>query len=143
MAVLIIGETERKEIAQVIAHAKAHPVLFEKIRQGVVDDTAVLELKDRKPGFERPASQHVVFPGSYRAAFSIEQQPPGLCSHLSVSVFGRAKKGACPSPEAVEMIAQEFGVPYPADKMWMEEFEPGEYAINLLSLYAPTPEGRA
>lgn len=143
MAVLIIGETERKEIAQVIAHAKAHPILFDVVREGAVDPTAVLGLKDRKPGFERPPSAHVIFPGSYRAAFSIEQQPPGLCSHLSVSVFGRVNKGACPSPEAVEMIAQEFGVPFPADKMWMEEFDPGEYAINLLSLYAPTPAGHA
>jgi hypothetical protein len=143
MAVLIIGATERREIAQVIAYAKAHPVLFDKIRQGVVDHTAVLELKDRKPGYERPPSAHVIFPGSYRAAFSIEQQPAGLCSHLSVSVFGRAKNGVCPSVEAVEMIAQEFGMPYPADKIWLEEFEPGEYAVNLLSLYAPTPEGHA
>ena len=66
-----------------------------------------------------------------------------MCSHLSVSVFGRAKKGACPSPEAVQMIAEEFGVPFPADRMWMEEFDPGEFAINLVSLYAPTEEGHA
>lgn len=42
-----------------------------------------------------------------------------------------------------KMIAEEFGVPFPADKMWMEEFDPGEYAINLISLYAPTKEGHA
>ena len=41
------------------------------------------------------------------------------------------------------MIAEEFGVPFPADKMWMEEFDPGEFAINLVSLYAPTKEGHA
>jgi hypothetical protein len=144
MAVLMIGAVEREEIAKIIAYAKAHPVLFELIRQGVMDDTAVLELKDRKrTDTVRPASAHIMFPGGFHAAFSIEQQPLGLCSHLSISVEGRAKKDAMPSPEAVQMIAEEFGVPFPADKMWMEEFDPGEFAINLVSLYAPTHEGHA
>ena len=143
MPVLMIGEIERKKIAEAIAYAKAHPVLFDIVRQGAVADTDTLKLKDRKPGFERPPSQHVLLPGGYRAAYSVEQQPPGLCSHLSVSVVGRAKKGACPSPEAVQMIAEEFGVPFPADRMWMEEFDPGEFAINLVSLYAPIEEGHA
>lgn len=143
MPVLMIGATEREKIAEVVAYAKAHPVLFDQMRKGVVDDTPVLELKDRQPGHERPASQHVLFPGGFRAAFSIEYQPAGLCTHLSVSVFGRSKPGVMPSEPAVQMIAEEFGVPYPADKMWLEEFDPGEFAINLVTLYAPTPEGRA
>jgi hypothetical protein len=143
MAILLIGTMERQKIADVIAYAKAHPVLFSDMRGGIVADTPMLKLKDRKPGYERPPSQHVIFPGGFRAAFSIEQQPPGLCTHLSVSVLGRAKRGAMPSPDAVKMIAEEFGVPYPADKMWLEEFDPGEFAVNLVSLYAPTQEGHA
>ena len=142
MPILIIGKTEQAKIAETIAYAKAHPVLFETVREGAVSDRPVLELKDRKPGFERPPSQHFVLPGGYRCAFSIEQQPFGLCSHLSISVEGRAKPGM-PSEPAVAMICEEFGVPYPADKMWLEEFDPGEFAINLVSLYAPTKEGRA
>jgi hypothetical protein len=93
-----------------------------------------MALADRKPGFERPESQHVIFPGGYRAALSFEQQPPGLCSHLSISVFGRSTPGMAPSPAAVAMICEAFGVPFPADKTWVEEFDPGEYAINLLSV---------
>ena len=143
MAVLVIGETEREKIAAAIAYAKAHPITLDMLRAGAVPDKEVVKLEDRKPGFERPESQHVEFPGGYRASYSIEQQPPGLCSHLSVSVFGRAKKGQMPSPQAVAMIAEEFGVSFPADRMWSEEFDPGEFAINLVSLYAPTPEGRA
>jgi hypothetical protein len=143
MAVLIIGTTEQAKIAKLVAYAKAHPILFETMRDGLVAATPVLELKDRKPGFERPPSQHLMLPGGYRCAFSIEQQPPGFCSHLSISVEGRTKKGMMPSPEAVQMIAEEFGVPFPADKMWMEEFDPGEFAINLVSLYAPAKEGTA
>jgi hypothetical protein len=143
MPVLMISATERAKIAEMIADAKAHPVLLDTLRQGAVADKDMVMLEDRRPGFERPPAQHVLLPGGYHAAFSVEQQPPGLCSHLSVSVVGRAKKGMMPSPQAVAMIAEEFGVPFPADKMWTEEFEPGEFAINLMSLYAPTAEGHA
>jgi hypothetical protein len=126
MPVLMIGEIERKKRSPRRGHRYRHA-----------------QTERSQTGFERPPSQHILLPGGYRASYSVEQQPPGLCSHLSVSVFGRAKKGACPSPEAVQMIAEEFGVPFPADKMWMEEFDPGEFAINLVSLYAPTEEGHA
>ena len=143
MAVLIIGATEREKIAEIVAYAKAHPLTFDVLRKSIAGDTTILKLEDRQPGHERPPSQHMIFPGGYRAAFSIEQQPPGLCTHLSISVMGRAKKGMMPNPAAVGMIAEEFGVPYPADKMWIEEFDPGEFAINLVSLYAPAQEGRA
>jgi hypothetical protein len=142
MAVLMIGATERERIAEIIAYAKAHPLTVD-IRDAHAVDTAVLKLEDRKPGYERPPSQHIVFPGGYRAAFSIEQQPAGFCKHLSVSVESVSKKGLLPPPEAVAVIAQEFGVPFPPDKVWQEEFEPGEYAVNLLSLYAPAHEGSA
>jgi hypothetical protein len=143
MAVLIIGATEREKIAEIIAFAKAHPLTFDKMREAIVPDTPLLKLKDRKPGHERPPSQHVEFPGGYRASFSIEAQPAGLCTHLSISVFGRSRKGMMPGLEAVKMICEEFGVPFPPDKGWTEEFDPGEFAINLVSLYAPAQEGHA
>ena len=143
MPVLIIGAAERAKIAAAVAYAKAHPILFSVLREGAVSDKEVVRLQDRKPGFERPASQHIEFPGGYRASYSVEQQPAGMCSHLSISVFGRAKPGRMPSVEAIKMIAQAFGVPFPADRMWSEEFDPGEFAVNLLHLYAPTVEGNA
>ena len=143
MALLMIGDTERARIAELIAYAKAHPLTFDVIRQCMTEDKSTLKLEDRQPGHERPPSQHIEFPGGYRAAYSVEMQPVGICSHLSISVFGRSKPGMMPSEPAVQMIAEEFGVPYPAEKMWMEEFDPGEYAINLVSVYAPAQEGNA
>jgi hypothetical protein len=143
MPVLLIGKTERENIAKVIAYAKAHPLSIEALRKSMVADAATVRLKDRQPGHERQPGQHIMFPGGYHAAFSIEQQPPGFCSHLSVSVEGRAKKGMMPSEPAVQMICEEFGVPYPADKIWVEEYQPGEFAVNLVSLYAPLQEGHA
>ncbi len=144
MPILAIGRAEREAIAKLVAYAKAHPLLFDTVREGAIEgDKTVLTLEERKPGYARPASHDVIFPGGYRACFSFEQQPPGLCSHLSISVFGRSKKGMVPSPEAVAMIAQEFGVPYPPDKGWVEEYERGEYAVNLVSIAVPTQAGHA
>jgi len=142
MSVLMIGAAEREQIAAIIAEAKAHPVPLSKIREGILDDTDVLKFEDRKT-FGRPPSHHVLFPGNFRAAYSCEEQPAGFCSHLSVSVEGRSRKGMMPHPEAVRMIAEEFGVPFPPDNSWIEEFAPGEFAINLLSLYLPTRQGNA
>lgn len=140
MSVLMIGAPERDKIAAIIAYAKAHPVPLDKVRDSAVFDKPVLTLADRKPGTERPASQHVVFPGGFRAAFSIEQQPAGLCSHLSISVD---REGQIPSKAAVEMIAKEFAVPTQGNVVtWLEEFEPGQFAINLVALYAPVHNGK-
>jgi hypothetical protein len=136
MPVLMIGATEREKIAKVITHAKAHPLQLDKVKEiGLLDDLPVMRLEDRKTTEFIPSSlAHVIFPGGFRAAFSHEYQPPGLCSHLSISVFDRGKKGMMPAPEAVALIAEEFGVPFPPHKTWTEEFAPGEYAINLVSL---------
>jgi hypothetical protein len=143
MSVLMIGATEREQIAQIIAWAKAHPIPLSLIRKGSLDDKAIVEFKDRTPEFVRPPSSHILFPGNFRAAFSCEEQPGGFCTHLSVSVEGRSRKGMMPHPAAVEMIAEAFGVKYPADRMWIEEFEPGEFAINLVSMYQPHEGGNA
>jgi hypothetical protein len=141
MSVLIIGDAERLQIAKLKAEASANPVRFEVVRQGAVGDTAVLHLKDRKPGIERPPSAHMTFPGGhYRAAYSVEEQPVGFCAHLSISV---ARKGKMPSLEAVQMIAEEFGMAFPSDKVWSEEFEPGQYAVNLLCVIEERETGTA
>lgn len=143
MPILYIGDDERRKIERIIAFAQGHPVLFDQIRKGVVDAKIVLELKDRVPDTVRPQSAGMMFPGGFRAAYSIEQQPAGMCAHLSVSVEGRPTKGAMPGEPAVIMIAGAFGMRYPADKMWIEEFEPGEYAVNLVSLIEETKGGNA
>lgn len=92
-----------------------------------------LALSDRKPGFERPPSQHVIL-GTYRAAISFEKQPAGLCRHLSISAI---KPGTLPLPIVLEMIAKEFGFaefPPPQGRVWLEEFDPGHEAVNVIEL---------
>jgi hypothetical protein len=137
---LIINERVRSDIAKVIAYAVAHPIPFDLLREHAVPKTTVLELKDRKPGLVRPKSASVEIPIGFRAALSVEEQPAGLCWHLSISV---EKRGKTPNPAAAMAIAEEFGMRPPFHAGWLEEFEPGHHAVNFLSLKTPREEGIA
>jgi hypothetical protein len=117
------------------------------IREARVEDKAVVKLADRKPGFRRPhRPEEVLIPIGYRAAVSVEEQPAGLFLHLSISVE-RADPKLMPSVEAIIGIAAEFGIDYQTaiqqGLIWMEEYEPGRHAINLLKLIVPRQEGHA
>lgn len=129
---LIIDAKVRAEIATALQRAEANPISAELLAAGAVEPTTeVLSLADRKPGFERPESESVIIPVGYRAAISVEEQPFGLARHLSVSV---ERVGMTPHPNALEMIADEFGMPKSAwITLWLEEFEPGHHAVNVLT----------
>lgn len=133
MSVVVIGPEEMKLIEQAVAKARANPIPLETLAalQHDIPDKSVLRLEDRKQPFKRPESQHVTFPGGFRASISFEQQPAGLVRHLSIS---SPTPGRVPNLPAVTMIAEAFGFWLPPEKMWLEEFEPGHYALNLLEL---------
>lgn len=146
MPILIIGEVERRQIEKVKKRARREPVRMtaDDISELTpLMDKTQLRLDERPAKFIRPPSFYVNFPGGYSAAFSYEVQPAGLCAHLSVSVRGRERKGMMPSPEAVKAIAEEFGMADDIEKTWIEEFEPGEFAINLISVVEPAAVGNA
>lgn len=79
----------------------------------------------------------VLIPVGFRANISFEEQPIGLCRHLSISVD---RPGQMPSVPAVEMIAQAFGLdmsfsqssPKLEGNFWLEEFEPGHHALHIV-----------
>jgi hypothetical protein len=132
---LIVNDEVRAAIAARIALARKHPVpasAFEQLKAN--EYKTDLTLADRPPDFERPASELVIIPMGYHCAFSFEEQPAGLCRHLSVSVD---EAGKLPSPQAVEAIAIEFGFTTPPLKtslIWTEEFDPGHRAVNLVQV---------
>jgi hypothetical protein len=105
-------------------------------------DTDRLDLKDRahqeqvdKLRKEYPSYQ--VMLGTYRAAISFEMQPAGLFKHLSVS---SAVRGMVPNEPAMKMVLEAYGFsgypPVRPYRMWLEEFEPGWRAINVVELEA-------
>jgi hypothetical protein len=148
MAILIIGELEKAAIASAIERARKRPAPLDIVREHAVkQQKPVVKLADRRPGFETPIkSQQVLIPIGYRVQVSFEQQPAGMCMHLSISVERNDPK-LMPSVEAVSEIAKEFGIDFTEvnkqGMTWMEEYEPSRYAVNLLIVVTPTPEGHA
>jgi hypothetical protein len=137
---LLIGPSEKEQIAAIVERARANPLPLDFVKQGWLDDRTKVTLQDAEQAPKRPRkSEGVSIPIGYLAAFSFEHQPGGLCRHLSVSVD---TPGRLPDDFSMLMIAQAFGFegadilePKPfADVCWNEEFEPGHYAVNLVQL---------
>jgi len=147
MAVLLIDGKAKSEIARAIERARKRPLPWNIGRQMMVADRPTVRLTDRNagaPSRESHRPEQVLIPIGYRAMVSFEEQPDGMCMHLSIGVE-RKDPTRVPSVESVKMIAKEFGIDFPegVDKMWMEEFEPGRHAINMVVLTAPRQEGHA
>jgi len=142
---LVIREQERAAIKAAIERAAEHPITLAMLEALQIKDAgAHLTLEMRKKQFgadwdKRPKSEFVDLPVGFRAAISFEEQPVGLCRHLSISVD---KPGALPNPAAVGMIAKEFGCEHAVAAPWIEEFEPGHEAVNIIALSSP-PQGNA
>lgn len=144
---LVISDNTRARIRRALEKAAAKPATLAAVQAAAFPEQGKdhLTLADRIQQQQTPVEklvEHVIIPMGYRVAISFEQQPPGLCKHLSISVD---RPGLLPSPEAVKMIAAEYGIEFPGAAIvarWIEEFDPGHDAINLLALVTPQ-EGRA
>lgn len=135
---LIIGDDERKAIGAAVERAAARPISLATIERDsklVPQGKGNLTLEDRAGVPGRPESEHVYLPGGYRASISFEEQPIGLCRHLSVSVD---TAGMLPNMLAVGMIAEAFGFVAGMERqIWVEEFDPGHHAINVVEPVMP------
>jgi hypothetical protein len=139
--VLVLGLQEKAAIEMALKEARAHIVPWEVLKDFALDDDTVV-LGERRPGF-RPRSQPMAL-GTYRAAVSFEERPNGLFRHLSVSSSRNPKKG--PGPDVMQKVCKAFGfcpelckmmkTPKPNSTkrhaIWVEEFEPGHMAINVV-----------
>lgn len=141
MRVLVLSAEKQDELKAAVERAAAKPIPIEVVAAGAVErPTTELKLADRKPGFSRPLSEAVMIPHGYMVAFSVEEQPGGLCNHLSVSVD---KPGMLPSPDAVAMIADACGMEFEQNiergtvMVWLEEFDPGHQAVNVVTVREP------
>jgi hypothetical protein len=125
-----------------VAHAQRHPVLWDQIRDTAVgDDKPVLALADRNPSAARPPSENLIV-GSYRIAYSVEEQPAGMCRHLSVSTL---RPGRVPPQVVVAEVLVLFGfvTGNESTRFWLEEFDPGHHAVNAVQLIAERIGGHA
>lgn len=142
----MIDAVIRDEIKRAVATARENPTSPEAVRAGAVSlDKPVMELSDRKPGQLTKRGVNVVL-GTVRAAISFEYQPlpVGLCKHLSISTL-IPEPGRMPPQIALVVVAKEFGFNLDderyAREVWLEEYEPGCHAINLVESDEPVLRG--
>lgn len=129
---LVINAEVRARINAAVEAARRSPITKEVIEKLSVPLTKRIALADRPAGFDRPPSQHVEIEHGYRASLSFEEQPCGLCRHLSVSVDN---PGMLPNIASFDVIAKLFGMSRDDSlAIWMEEWRPGHDAINLVCL---------
>lgn len=144
MSFLFIGEKEVEAIADAIAKAKAKPTPLEILMQIAKDDRADPTdtlLHEQRGDPALIAKIHAEYPsipvqlGSYTAAISFEHQPGGLLRHISMA---SREPGKVPNEHAAKMILEAFGFSgYPLarpHRIWVEEYEPGRYAVNVAEL---------
>jgi len=132
---LLMSPQIEATIKAAVEEARKNPTSLEETKASAMPLPQVGELKlsDRPPGYKAPmASVQVLIPVGFRAAISFEEQPGGLCRHLSISV--RGMRGKMPGMPAVLALCAQFGVNWDESKKWVEEYEPGRYAINIVSL---------
>src|SRR4051812_45093272 len=93
MSLLLITPSKIEEIGKAVEDARKHTIPWSKLAGAAVDDpTPVLTFDQRKPDAPiRPPSTHVMFDGGFEVAISFEEQPAGICRHMSVSVPGFGK----------------------------------------------------
>jgi|SoiMethySBSTD1v2_1073268.scaffolds.fasta_scaffold1642878_1 hypothetical protein len=80
---IIVGETERVELKAAMARARAHPLPWEELsRTTARDATNNGHIEDRH---ESPSAEFVKLPFGHGVAITFEEQPAGMCLHISVS----------------------------------------------------------
>jgi hypothetical protein len=154
--VLKIGPEEVKALNDAMARARARPVTIQQIMKvaGEVDhfaDTVTLADRARIPKLERLA-QHVALPVGYQVSISFEEQPAGMCLHLSMS---SGAPGKVPSPDAISMVLSAIGMDggvqeilnLRGGRIWLEDFlihgKPGGRAVNVVVVMEDGPVGHA
>lgn len=158
-AFMVTPEIEAQCKAAVV-EARKNVVPWEKMKDiAIGTPTDTLMLSERKGEHPRmPASLSVDIPVGYRAAISFEEQPAGIFRHMSVSTPRKGEKHL-PHPAVIAECCRLFGftdglvklllqqmAPEHANfvgRIWMEEFEPNHFAVNVIELETSREAGHA
>jgi hypothetical protein len=135
MRPLILNSAVLDAIEAADARARAKPIPWEVLQHiAVKKDATRVTLEDRMNDHFRPRSESVDLGFGYRVAVSYEEQPAGLVKHLSMSVD---TPGNLPGQFAVMAIMKAFKIDA-VEHAWLEEFEPGHSAVNVVVLVEPS-----
>lgn len=144
---LLIGEQEQTLLREAMERARKKPMPLAMVMQNATQidqNTNVLTLEERR-AIPKRDPEVVMIPFGYRVSISWEEQPAGMCLHLSMS---SSAPGMVPHPEAIAMVLDALGIKTPfAGRTWIEEFlEDGKkkgHAVNVAVVMDPSQGGHA
>lgn len=126
MTALVIGAEQKKKIAALRTLATANPVDVKRLAKAI----KLPPLKAKH--MEQMTRQTIAIPANFLVTYSVETgHRIGVCRHMSMSV---GQEGRAPLPEALWMVAEEFGfVGSLRDcKVWKEDLQGHGIAINIV-----------
>jgi hypothetical protein len=134
---IIVGETERAELQAAMLRARAHPVPWEELknRTAAREGTKTQHIGDLH---ERSSAEFVNLPFGYVVAITFEEQPAGMCLHISVSgPWPRVP----PNTMVCAMVFSALDLAPEADDVWTEELpiedSQGGRAFNAVWVVEP------
>ena len=137
---IIVGETQRTQLKAAVSRARAHPVPWGELKQTTTarDATNTEHIED---GHESPSAEIVKLPFGYVVAITFEEQPAGMCLHISVSgPWPRVP----PNMVVCAMVFSALNLAPEADDVWTEELliegNPNCRAFNALWVVEPASE---
>jgi hypothetical protein len=143
VTVFLIGPDDEARLKIAVVSALKNPIPWEIAKDRVTknQETDTVTLADREDVAPVPRTvEEVILPFGWRVAISCEEQPAGTLLHISMS---SPKKGKIPSEHAMLLLIQACGYELlDVARGWLEEFEPGWNAINVLILTNPDPSRR-
>lgn len=136
MTVFIIRPEDEAVLKAAADLVRDKPIPWSTIKPGIPSrqDTDEMTLADRVgvPDVERPIV-NVMLPLGWRVAISCEEQPAGILLHVSMS--SPRSKDRLPRLEAMHMVVKACGLKAEnICRTWIEEYEPGKRAVNVLVL---------
>lgn len=132
MRALLLGEAEKKQIADLVKLAHENPLtpaFIGKLSEGFDPDDPASRSNLQ---WVIPIEFTIDIPDGFRVTYTEEQQPMGLCRHLSVSVSGTDR---IPNPVAIQMLLSLFGFERPLGDRQMvypEKYASGLTAVNVI-----------
>jgi hypothetical protein len=79
-------------------------------------------------------TETVLIPAGYTATITFEESRQTLYLHLAIS----SARESVPNPQAVVIIARQFGISSFQDAMtWREEFTPGRFSAHIAVFVEP------
>lgn len=127
MRALVIGPTQKAAIAALIAKAAEHVTPLDAVKRAA-------QFRSQTGVGENAMNEALTIeiPNGYTVTYTHEEQPGGVCRHMSVSVSDAPRRG--PNPHAVAMLMEEFGFknPFGGAHMWLDEGELRAVIVNVL-----------